>query len=609
MLAGISLLVTDHLGLTPINSPVFMIGFSVGFAVLLVIVSLRLASIRLIAPACVTLILFLFVGSAWVNGYLALVSFQIGTAFFHLVARPTPAAMISISTFIAMVAGIYLQHPLDESGTAIRLIVVSFVNLVFWQLVSRFWRSWSNRVHDPGTAMSKTLLQLDNQLDEAIAQARVAGMTYPGTDLPNRLGFQAKLASALEPPSGTTDSAKGLVIAIRFMTWSEATAHRDAAIQDQLFRALISRLREYLGPQALLGKTGRDEYLAWVPADPAKQDVTNQNWMVRSRQLESAITVGSASAPTQPRVGISCVPADGADPVTLVRHAELACAESMRLGRPEVTLFSQGLVTKAEERGQLAEELVRALDKGEFELHYQPLVSGSPEALRKAEALIRWRHPQRGLIPPGVFIPLAEQTDLIIGLTDWVLREAARQAKIWRSRLHPAFQISVNMPPAYLMLCVRDPVRVVDHLRSLNIGHESIVLEITEGVMLEVTAELLEMIRLLRSLGFQIALDDFGVGYSSFGQLDKLKLDYLKLDKSFVDDLGSVPERSVICQAIITMAHQLGALVVAEGVETEAQVTELLRMRACYLQGYHYSRPVPVLEFEDWATRQQAAPA
>jgi EAL domain-containing protein (putative c-di-GMP-specific phosphodiesterase class I) len=236
-----------------------------------------------------------------------------------------------------------------------------------------------------------------------------------------------------------------------------------------------------------------------------------------------------------------------------------------------------------------------------LELHYQPIISTVDRRLHKAEGFIRLTHPTRGSIPPSVFIPIIEQTDLMIKLTDWVLRRATEQVSQWRATLHPDFQIAVNMPPAYLVRCLDETESMMVPLTALSVPYGAVSLEITEGAMLDVTPELRGVLERFRAIGFTIALDDFGVGYSNFGQLDKLQLDVLKLDQTFVHGLDMSPERIHICEAIVMMAHRLGLLVVAEGVETTAQHDVLQRIGVDYLQGYLYCRPLPPADLETWA--------
>lgn len=553
----------------------------------------------------------------WTNGILALVLLPGLVALYHLFMGPRWALVGSVVLPLAAL-GIHVgRQEVTSQALLLRLALVILATVVFWQLSTRFWRRLTARMRGLGTEMAAAVSQLDAEREQAkqLAEealidgllARQALKVDLGTELLNRPGFVEALDERLSTLQRRHASLAGLVVALRLQAWNDATAHRDAATQDALLQTLVARLRAVHGPEALLARSGADSYLAWLPLEEGTLEEAFQGYVVRASELETAVTSGSTSAPTQPRMGVCLSPEDGLDAQTLIAHAELAVVAAVRLRQAQPVRYSLALLADAQSRDRLAGEIAQGLERGEFELFYQPLVSPLGAHLRKAEGLLRWRHPVRGLVPPGTFIPLAEQSDLIIGLTDWVLAEAVRQVKVWRSTLHPDFQISVNMPPAYLVLCVREPTRMLERLQALEAPPGALVLEITEGVMLEVTIELLQVLSLLRALGFQIALDDFGVGYSSFGQIDKLKLDFLKLDKSFVDDLGTRVEREPICEAIVTMAHQLGFKVVAEGVETDVQRAHLVRMGTDYLQGYLYSRPVPAAELEAWAEQHWPA--
>jgi EAL domain-containing protein (putative c-di-GMP-specific phosphodiesterase class I)/GGDEF domain-containing protein len=616
---------------------------AIGLAVILGVVWAKPGAASLLGGAVVTLVTALMLWATWDNGPLPFTLLAGVVALFHLIIRPGLALAVSALLTVAMLAILLSRHPLGNQAVLLRLLFVTLACVVFWQLSTRFWRRLMTRMRDLGTEMAVTVSQLDAEREEAerVAQqaqqegrlAQQALKTDASSGLLNRMGFLEALEGMLRPSQPERAPPAGLLVALRLQAWSDATAHRDAATQDQLLQALVRRIRALPGEDALLARSGADTFLVWMPVAQGALTQALAACAERAAGLEAAVTSGSASAPTQPRMGVSVAPDDGSAAATLIARAELASVAAARSGQLTPLRYSAALLADAQDRDQLEGEIAQGLDRGEFELFYQPLVasrtprqpqehaassdradlearvqgrgsapaSGSP--LHKAECLVRWRHPTRGLVPPGLFIPLAEQSELIIGLTDWVLGEAVRQVKLWRATLHPTFQISVNMPPAYLALCVREPARMLERLQTLDMPQGAVVLEITEGVMLEVTPELLQVLSLLRALGFQIALDDFGVGYSSFGQIDRLKLDFLKLDKTFVDDLGSRAERAPICEAIVTMAHHLGFKVVAEGVETELQRAHLARMGADYLQGYLFSKPVPAAELEAWAAR------
>jgi EAL domain-containing protein (putative c-di-GMP-specific phosphodiesterase class I) len=247
---------------------------------------------------------------------------------------------------------------------------------------------------------------------------------------------------------------------------------------------------------------------------------------------------------------------------------------------------------QANDRTRLTRDISSAIKNDQFESFYQPILSTAGGLLLKAEGLIRWNHPQRGLLAPGQFIHLAEESDLIVDLIEWVIRAGVEQVRQWRHTLDPRFELSVNLPPQYLMRRIDPHTELLRRVGEINLPPGAIVLEITEGAMLNLTPEMLHALNTLREIGFQ-------VGYSSFGQLDKLPLDYLKLDKAIVDGLEARPQRRVVLEGMVQMAHALGFKIVAEGVESDAQRDYLVAMRCDYLQGYLFSKPVPVAALEE----------
>jgi len=245
---------------------------------------------------------------------------------------------------------------------------------------------------------------------------------------------------------------------------------------------------------------------------------------------------------------------------------------------------------------------------------YQPIVQLATGKVHKAEALIRWQHPLRGLISPADFIPLAESSGLIIDIGEWVFRKAALQARQWRQSHHPQFQISVNKSPVQFSNGYRQHGAWSDYLQSLGLPGQAIVVEITEGLLLAPRADIITQLSDLRQGGLGVSLDDFGTGYSSLSYLQKFDIDFVKIDQSFVRNLTSASKNMALCKAIIVMAHELGMEVIAEGIETEDQ-RHLLTAAGCdYGQGYLFSRPIPPVEFDSWmktnphATRQTAEP-
>lgn len=266
-------------------------------------------------------------------------------------------------------------------------------------------------------------------------------------------------------------------------------------------------------------------------------------------------------------------------------------------GRSCFSYFKPSMQEIAQKRQLLINDLHNALAYNQFEVYYQPIIDLKTMQIKKAEALIRWNHPQNGLIPPNEFIPLAEESGLIIGIGDWVYKEATRQTKRWQENYYPDFQVSVNKSPVQF----RSSNKIEDwiaHLNTLGLSGSSSVIEITESLLMENEERIVHKLLQLRDLGIQVSLDDFGTGYSSLSYLKKFDIDYVKIDQSFVRNLTPDSQDMALCEAMIVMAHKLDIKVIAEGIETEEQHRLLSQMECDYGQGYLYSRPVPAAEFE-----------
>ena len=267
-------------------------------------------------------------------------------------------------------------------------------------------------------------------------------------------------------------------------------------------------------------------------------------------------------------------------------------------GRNNFNFFTASMQEQAHQRLRLIGCLREALDKNQFEVYYQPITCVMSGKAIKAEALVRWHHPELGMVSPALFIPLAEETDLIQDIGSWVFRQAANTAKRWNelsgddeNRL-----ISINMSPRQLTKGIGDQI-AINYLREIELDSAHIVVEITEGLLLDNSSDIIEKLERLRMAGIQISLDDFGTGYSAMAYLKKFNLDYLKIDQSFVRGMETDLGDHAITEAIIMMAHRLGLKVIAEGVETEGQ-RKLLADAGCeYIQGYLYSKPLPLDAF------------
>ena len=314
--------------------------------------------------------------------------------------------------------------------------------------------------------------------------------------------------------------------------------------------------------------------------------------------LRAPFALGQEQAFVSASIGITLYPDDALDIDDLLKHADQAMYAAKGGGRNRYSFFTPALQVAALNRMRLTNDLRGALAGRQFALYFQPIVHLESGRVHKAEALIRWHHPQRGTVSPLEFIPLAEASGLIADIGEWVFHESVQWVRRWRREHDPAFQVSINQSPLEFQRedgCYR---AWVEHLQALSLPGQSVVVEITEGLLLDANSAVSDKLLQLRDAGIQVALDDFGTGYSSLSYLKKFDIDYLKIDRSFTRNLAPDSSDMALSGAIIVMAHKLGLKVIAEGVETPEQ-RDLLAAAGCdYGQGYLFAKPMPADEFD-----------
>lgn len=298
-------------------------------------------------------------------------------------------------------------------------------------------------------------------------------------------------------------------------------------------------------------------------------------------------------------IGITFYPEDASEPDEMIKNADQAMYAAKKKGRNCFQYFTPSMQQAALSRMSMIKDMRAALPGKQFELYYQPIVELASGDIHKGEALLRWQHPERGMVSPDQFIPVAEETRMIMEIGNWVFHEAVRQTMQWRSSCNSEFQVSINTSPVQYLNEDFSIQEWLTHLESLGQSGQAIIaVEITEGLLMESMERITDKLLMFRDAGVQVSLDDFGTGYSSLSYLKKFDIDYLKIDRSFVQNLHPGGDDMALCEAIIVMAHKLGLKVIAEGIETSEQ-KELLFAAGCdYGQGYLFSRPVPANEFE-----------
>jgi len=373
---------------------------------------------------------------------------------------------------------------------------------------------------------------------------------------------------------------------------------------DQVLIEVARRLEAVLREGDTLTRLGGDEFAILLPNAREPRRISEKVAQHLLHALAAPFQYGVNELYLSASIGIVSFPEHGEDLHTLLSHADVAMY-ACKNREARYSHYDPDLDPNAPQRLQLSSELRHAVSRLEFELHYQPKIDIDSRRLVGAEALIRWRHPERGLIPPDQFIPLAERTGVINPMTDWVIEQALAQCRAWR-RQGLTLRISVNLSGRVF----QDPhfsERVQGMLSDHNLDPDCLEVEITENILMTDIEHTATILRTLSDLGVQISIDDFGTGYSSLAYLKQLPLNTLKIDKTFVSDMVKDENDAVIVRAIIDLAHHLGRDVIAEGIETE-EVWNLLEVLGCdATQGYYIARPMPAEQFLDWARKSDWA--
>lgn len=413
------------------------------------------------------------------------------------------------------------------------------------------------------------------------------------TGLPNRTLFKERLQEELNRCQRFNCNCSVLFIDLdRFKLINDTMGH---ASGDELLIEVSRRIRNSLRTTDTFARMGGDEFTLLLPNIPNADAVAHvaQNII---ELLNEPVLLNGEEIRVGCSIGIAIYPDDGDNLETLTRHADTAMYVAKANGRGQYHFFSANMDQIAHEHLRLESELHHALERGEFFLQFQPQVDARTEKVVRCEALIRWQHPERGIVSPALFIPIAEDSDLILQIGEFVIRDACRQISEWRAN-------GVDVPPVAINLSARQfrqsdlVFNILNILNEYQLGVDAIEFEITESVAMENAASTMHRLSMLAGEGFSLAIDDFGTGYSSLSYLKTYPVNKLKLDRSFVMDIPDDTNDAAISSAVIRMAHSLGMEVIAEGVETIEQVAFLLEEECTIMQGYHFSKPLAAEDY------------
>ena len=509
-----------------------------------------------------------------------------------------------------------ITHPDDVDGEVMQMAELSTGATAGFKTSKRLLRPdgsevWVDmsiaKIETASSAQPLHLCMIEDVTEKKKSEAMIWQQANfdPLTQLPNRRMFHDRLEHDIMKSRRDGQRIAILFIDLdHFKEINDTLGHHQG---DVLLVDAARRIRSCVRESDTVARLGGDEFTvilsdlsAVAPVDSIAQKILDI--------LQTPFQLGEEQAFVSASIGITLYPDDAHDIDDLLKHADQAMYAAKGAGRNRFSYFTPALQVAALNRMRLTNDLRSALKGDQFRVYFQPIVHLRTGKIHKAEALIRWQHPQRGLVSPMEFIPLAEASGLILDIGEWVFQESARWAQRWRAEHDARFQVSVNQSPLEFQREGKGYEGWFEHLDELGLDGNAVVVEITEGLLLDASSGVTDKLLALRDGGIQVALDDFGTGYSSLSYLKKYDIDYLKIDRSFTRNLAPNTSDMALSEAIIVMAHKLDLRVIAEGVETQQQC-DLLRDAGCdYGQGYLFARPMPGEEF-DAMLRAQKVPA
>jgi diguanylate cyclase (GGDEF)-like protein/PAS domain S-box-containing protein len=446
-----------------------------------------------------------------------------------------------------------------------------------------------------GEAIVGAVVTFNDVSERLAAEAMIDQMAYYDslTGLPNRLLFQDRLNQALAHARRHGRQTAVMMMDLdRFKIINDTLGH---PVGDQVLKTIAERLMFRLREVDTVSRLGGDEFALVLPDLSETSDIAKIGQIIHE-EVSREIRIGEQELFVTPSLGISVFPSDGDDAVTLVKNAEAALYQA-KDERNRYQLYAPAMNASASEWLKLESHLRRALERDELVLHYQPQINLQTGQIVGAEALIRWLHPEWGMVSPARFIPLAEETGLIVPISEWVLRKACAQNVAWQQMGLPPIRMAVNLSGRHLAKHAELVRQVGETLLATGLAAAHLELELTESILMEDVQSTLQTLAQLSELGVTLSIDDFGTGYSSLSYLRRFPIDTLKIDQTFVREIANDAEDAAIVRAVIALAHSLRLNVIAEGVETKLQTAFLMQQGCDEVQGYLFSRPLPAVEF------------
>ncbi|MBP2021044.1 diguanylate cyclase (GGDEF)-like protein/PAS domain S-box-containing protein [Clostridium punense] len=457
--------------------------------------------------------------------------------------------------------------------------------------------------HEDITEVTKIKKELaTNQENFELVYAKLENCAFYDslTGLPNRINIETKLNMIIS--DAISNSTKGAVLFIDLDNFKNLNDTLGHSFGDEVITKVGEVIKHICHGDVSSARVGGDEFVVVIPKFTHITEVIDFTKKIL-KSLEEIRTINNNDINLSTSIGISIFPEQGESSTHLLKYADIAMHKVKESGKNNFKFYTDEMTKEIENKMEIQKHLIKAIEKNELVLHYQPLIDANTESVDSVEALIRWYHPTKGMISPLVFIPIAEEFGIIRDLGTWVLNTACMQNKEWSDKGFAPIKVSINVSP--LQLEQGDFVVVVKNaLSKSGLDPKYLQLEITENVSMKFIDENIKILEELRTLGVNIAMDDFGTGYSSLNYLMKLPIDSLKIDKSFIDNINESSNKELIMDTIIKLAHNLNLEVIAEGVETSDQLNILKKMSCNKIQGYFYSKPLPKNDLEEFLNKK-----
>ncbi len=469
------------------------------------------------------------------------------------------------------------------NNTTFALVIQGILIIVSWFYIIKVIYKWQN--------------EQKNHSDQLTHLAHYDSLTGIG----NRTLFQVNLDKAFFEANQLGHSVGLLLMDIdHFKNINDNLGHD---VGDKLLVTVARKLRTICRPCDTVVRLGGDEFAIILNRINGSKETAILGNKILSI-FEKPLNVDNHQIKTGTSIGLACYPKDADNSDELLRKADLALYEAKRFGRGNFKYFNAEIEIAARNKIEIEKDLRKAIENNEFELYYQPIIDIATNKPVGTECLIRWFHPEKGMIPPDKFISIAEESRLIVPLGAWILRTACLQQRSWEKQGLPSLNIAVNLSGVQF----NEPnlLHLVENIiNETNISPGKLTLEITESTLMETKEDVIKRLQELNDLGLKLAIDDFGTGYSSLAYLKRFPIHRLKIDREFVKDIPDDAHDIAIARSIIKMAHELEIGVVAEGVETQEQLQFLKDEQCDYSQGYYHSRPIPAAEFSNWILEQK----